>query len=282
VASPAQPARILRFDVFELDLAVDELRKNGRAIKLQGQPFCVLSILVQRAGEIVTREELREQLWPADTFVDFDHSLNNSILQIRSVLNDSVSSPKFIATVPRRGYRFLREVELVYNSSGKRAHRLPREQDPFCIAVQQYGQQLIETIYSFQELIELYYRVEGLLAEHPQHPDRHEVQLLLQAIRSAAEYASFERSERNAMLHQVSFVTASRIFEDPNALSKRRGFVDGAERWQTIGRIGTSVVLLVDHTVRKLGSEEVVRITGARKATAPERRFYEESIGQKE
>jgi DNA-binding winged helix-turn-helix (wHTH) protein len=87
-----------------------ELRKQGRRVRLQDQPFTMLVMLLQRAGSVVTREELREKLWPADTFVDFDHSLNTAVNKIREVLGDSASNPRFVETVARRGYRFLGEV----------------------------------------------------------------------------------------------------------------------------------------------------------------------------
>jgi DNA-binding winged helix-turn-helix (wHTH) protein/tetratricopeptide (TPR) repeat protein len=98
---------ILRFGVFEVDVRSGELRKQGARIKLQEQPFHVLTVLLQRPGEVVTREELRNQNWPADTFVDFDNSLNTAINKLREALSDSADSPRFIETLPRRGYRFI-------------------------------------------------------------------------------------------------------------------------------------------------------------------------------
>jgi DNA-binding winged helix-turn-helix (wHTH) protein len=103
--------RLFRFGVFEVDAASGELRKSGVRLRLQDQPFQVLVVLLGRAGEIVTREELRQKLWPADTFVDFDHSLNTIINKLREVLGDSASSPRFIETLAKRGYRFLPSVE---------------------------------------------------------------------------------------------------------------------------------------------------------------------------
>jgi DNA-binding winged helix-turn-helix (wHTH) protein len=97
--------------VFEADLEARELRKQGRRLRLQEQPFQVLALLLERAGEVVTREELRQKLWPADTFVDFDHSLNTAVNKIREVLGDSAASPRFVETVSRRGYRFLSPVQ---------------------------------------------------------------------------------------------------------------------------------------------------------------------------
>jgi len=106
----ARSPAILRFGVFEVDLRAGELRKQGVRIKLQEQPFHVLTVLLQRPGEVVTREELRSQNWPADTFVDFDNSLNTAINKLREALGDSADNPRFIETLPRRGYRFIAPV----------------------------------------------------------------------------------------------------------------------------------------------------------------------------
>jgi cholera toxin transcriptional activator len=103
--------RIVRFGVFELDLAAGELRKNGAKLRLQEQPFQVLALLLERAGGVVTREEIRQKLWPADTFVDFDHSLNTAVNKLRETLGDSASSPRYIETLARRGYRFVAPVQ---------------------------------------------------------------------------------------------------------------------------------------------------------------------------
>ena len=103
--------RIVRFGVFELDLVAGELRKSGVRIRIQEQPFQVLALLLERPADVVTREELRQKLWPADTFVDFDHSLNTAINKLREALGDSASSPRYVETLARRGYRFLAPVE---------------------------------------------------------------------------------------------------------------------------------------------------------------------------
>jgi len=103
----------LRFGIFELDLRAGELRKHGLRIRIQEQPFQVLALLLEHSGDVVTREELQKKLWPADTFVDFDHGLNKAISKIREALSDSVESPRFVETVARRGYRFLAEVKVV-------------------------------------------------------------------------------------------------------------------------------------------------------------------------
>src|SRR5271168_4381375 len=111
ISSSSNEARHLRFGVFEVDLSAGELRKNGTRIRLQEQPFQVLSALLQNAGQVVTRDELREKIWPADTFVDFDHSLNSAVNKIREALGDSASSPRFVETLARRGYRFIAPVD---------------------------------------------------------------------------------------------------------------------------------------------------------------------------
>lgn len=107
---PQNRSRVARFGVFELDLSAGELRKSGVKLRLQGQPFQVLALLLERAGEVVTREELQQNLWPSDTFVDFDHSLNTAVNKVREALGDSASSPRYVETLARRGYRFIAEV----------------------------------------------------------------------------------------------------------------------------------------------------------------------------
>lgn len=110
--APPNNSRIARFGVFEADLNAGELRKSGVKLRLQGQPFQVLALLLERAGEVVTREDLRQKLWPSDTFVDFDHSLNTAINKVREALGDSASSPRYVETLARRGYRFVAPVEI--------------------------------------------------------------------------------------------------------------------------------------------------------------------------
>src|SRR5580658_10562657 len=106
-------ARIIRFGLYEVDLAARELRRDGAKVKLQDRPFEVLTILIERPGEVVTREEFRQRLWPADTFVDFDASLNTSVNKLRQALGDNAENPRFIATSGRRGYRFIAPASVV-------------------------------------------------------------------------------------------------------------------------------------------------------------------------
>jgi DNA-binding winged helix-turn-helix (wHTH) protein len=102
---------MLRFGTFELDEQAGQLRRDGAAIRLQPQPFRLLVLLVSRAGELVTREEIRQQLWGNDTYVDFDQGVNFCIKQVRSVLHDDADRPLYVETVPRRGYRFIAPIE---------------------------------------------------------------------------------------------------------------------------------------------------------------------------
>jgi DNA-binding winged helix-turn-helix (wHTH) protein len=105
--------RVIRFGVFELDVRAGELRKNGSRVRLQEQPLQLLVILLERPGDVLTRDELRQKLWPGDTFVDFDHSLNTAVNKIREALGDSASTPRYVETVARRGYRFIAPVTSV-------------------------------------------------------------------------------------------------------------------------------------------------------------------------
>lgn len=113
MANDLSTALYVRFGVFEVDVMAGELRRQGVRVHLPGQAFRVLVLLFQRPGLLVTREQLRTKLWPADTFVDFDHGLNTAIHKIRRALTDSAISPRFVETVARRGYRFLAPVEIL-------------------------------------------------------------------------------------------------------------------------------------------------------------------------
>jgi TolB-like protein/DNA-binding winged helix-turn-helix (wHTH) protein/Tfp pilus assembly protein PilF len=131
MAQLADPHRILCFGSFEVDIVSGELRRQGLKIRLQDQPFRLLVLLVGRAGDVVTREEVRENLWPADTFVDFDHSLNTAVRKLREALGDSAEAPRYVETLARRGYRFIapvaprRTAEVAHSASADVASVLP-------------------------------------------------------------------------------------------------------------------------------------------------------------
>lgn len=122
---------VVRFGVFDVDLRTGEMRRNGSKVRLQDQPFQVLTMLLERPGEVVTREQLRARLWPSDTFVDFDHSLNTAVRRLRDALGDSAENPRFVETVARRGYRFLAPV----NRNGNKAVSPPVRQHTVWIAI---------------------------------------------------------------------------------------------------------------------------------------------------
>src|SRR5262250_1512432 len=108
----SQSPNLVRFSSYEVNLRAGELYREGRKIRLQTQPFHVLAMLLEHPGQVVAREDLQKKLWPGDTFVDFDHSLNTAIKKLRQALNDDKKKPRFIETLPKRGYRFIGAVEL--------------------------------------------------------------------------------------------------------------------------------------------------------------------------
>jgi eukaryotic-like serine/threonine-protein kinase len=128
----AKDGRLIRFGVFELDLQAGELRRNGQKVRLQEQPFRVLNLLLERPGEVVARDELRRTLWPDGTFVDFDHGLHTAINKLREALGDLAESPRYVETVPKRGYRFVAPVERMRDDSlpltaAEKSRRIPLE-----------------------------------------------------------------------------------------------------------------------------------------------------------
>src|SRR2546428_265965 len=120
------PDHVVRLGSFELDLSAGELRHHGIRLPVQGQPVQVLRILLERPGQVVTREELRNQIWSADTFVDYDHALTNSIASLRDVLSDSAARPRYIETLRRRGYRWVGPV----NAAATQPSARPEDLEP--------------------------------------------------------------------------------------------------------------------------------------------------------
>src|SRR5215467_13276498 len=123
---PAATLKTVQFGLFEVDLLARELRKSGIKIKLHDQPFQVLTVLIERPGEIVTREELHSRLWPSDTFVDFDLSLNSAVKKLRQALGDESDNPRFVETLYRRGYRFIAPVSTAGPQNGGVAAPQPK------------------------------------------------------------------------------------------------------------------------------------------------------------
>src|SRR5215467_8598932 len=111
MALPASSSRVVRTGLFEIDMGSGDVQKAGRRVSLQEQPFRVLATLLERPGEVITREELRAKIWPTDTFVAFDEGINTAIRKLRVAFGDSADNPRFVETLPRRGYRFIAPVE---------------------------------------------------------------------------------------------------------------------------------------------------------------------------
>ncbi len=119
--------RMVRFSAFEVEMDTGVLRKNGIRLKLQGKPFQILEALLDRPGEVVTRDELRNRLWPADTFVDFESGLNTAANRLRIALGDSAENPRYVETVARNGYRFIGTLtEAIYSAT----HAVISDPDP--------------------------------------------------------------------------------------------------------------------------------------------------------
>ncbi|MGB9402898.1 MAG: winged helix-turn-helix domain-containing protein [Candidatus Acidiferrales bacterium] len=126
MTQPAHQRRLFRFGVFEFDGSTGELRREGKSEpRLRDQAVQILSMLLERPREIVTRDELRQRLWPADTFVDFEHGVNTAINQLRNALGDSAANPRFIQTLPRRGYRFIAPLEVAGTENAPPAPQSP-------------------------------------------------------------------------------------------------------------------------------------------------------------
>src|SRR6267154_1109522 len=132
--SANSPTRIIRFSTFEVSLHTGELRQKGQKVKLQEQPFQVLAALLERPGQMVTREELRSRLWSGDIFVDFDHSLNAAIKRLRDALGESAETPIFIETLARRGYRFIAPVVQDGAPQSEAHHRVPTSSSDAVVA----------------------------------------------------------------------------------------------------------------------------------------------------
>ena len=150
---------IARFGVFEADLNARELRKQGRRIRLQDQPFAVLAILLERCGNVISREELREKLWPANTFVDFDHSLNTAVNKIRETLGDSASSPRFVETIARRGYRFVGDIQWQTPSAANTPSRNPVTDEE----LPKTNRTLTRSLFALIQIMYLVFYIEALI-----------------------------------------------------------------------------------------------------------------------
>ncbi len=169
----AAKSRTYRFGLYEADVATGELRKNGSKLRLQEQPFQVLLALLERPGEVVTRDELRQRLWPADTFVDFDHSLNTAINKLRDALGDTANNPRFIETLARRGYRFIAPLQAEAPSAAAAvpASAAPSQQAalPAAGELPQPHRGLVRVLFSLIQLMFLIFYIVALARLGPMH-----------------------------------------------------------------------------------------------------------------
>lgn len=276
-----QPVHLLRFGVFEMNLTTGELRKNGIKIRLQEQPFTILTVLAMRSGELVTREELYAKLPKHGTY-DAKGGLNNAIQKIREALDDSANTPRFIQTIPNRGYQFLVPVESIPKDSSDCDESRYLFGQSFVTEISQIHQELLGTS-SQRVLTALLYQMDALIHQQSQHPDIHQAYALRDEIESAIDYCAC--SEQNRMKNGISFETAAEVFEDPQALSLNgHGSVwyTLGRAWRQFGPLRRPVLLMVSHhaSVGQNGREEI-RITAARKATQAERRAYEKASKKK-
>lgn len=254
-----------------MDLVACQLRKNGRKITLQQRPFLILQHLALRAREPVLREELYSYL-PTHGSYDSKHGLDNAIQKIRKALHDSAEKPRFVETIRGRGYRFLRDVELIPHGKADSSDKSTASQDSFLSSVSQVRVEFLATS-APQGLSELFHRLRGLLEQHNDHPNKSDAYRLLESIQEA-------RSENNHARHKISLESAALALEDPQALSICRFSDHDASSWDTMGSVRRGprgfwrpVILVVSHEVR----QNKVWISSARKATPIERAVYEQA-----
>lgn len=251
-----------------MDLESEELKKSGHLLKLRSQPFRMLATIAERDGDVVTYEELRKQFWPSVAIENYKHSLGNSMLEIRKVLNDSAENPLYIKTVSL-GYRFLVPVQFIIRSSANGNGSRDSLTVSLLIEIPQIRQELINTS-GCRGLAMLLCRCKRLCNQHPSDPSLPDLQLLMADIQSAID--------RSAVLEPgwanptISNEVASLVFDDPNAVS----IPDHFGGWKTIGLASESVLLVVEHSVCRENGQRVVQIHRVRRATPQERRVYEQ------
>lgn len=174
MASSDMQGRVLRFGVFEVDPEAGELRKQGESCRIQQLPFRLLAMLLERPGEIVTRRQLRETLWQADTFVDFEHGINTALKKLREVLNDDAHQPRFIETIPRRGYRFIAPVECLRRATDNKVAvgTVIGGEEPAVLLEHPVPKQIPSVLYGWPKAILLLVAA-GLIALVAAHGRRH-------------------------------------------------------------------------------------------------------------
>ena len=277
--APEKRRSLARFDRFELDLYAGDLKKNGVRIKLQRQPFEILAVLVARAGDVVTREELRSALWPTETYVDFDHGLNNSVQKLREILGDSANTPRFIETLAKRGYRFVAPVDLVDQGSADQQKQVAGSaKDTLEQSLAEIGREFLAAT-SEADLKKLLHRVQIIIHSSNGDPGLYEALALSDDLRRALDHSRSESFPSSSVHKQSTLIspgTAGCVFDDADALSR----YDGFSRWLTLGRVRNQIIL-VDHTMHQKNGREIIEIISARKATPAERKAYAKNYEKK-
>lgn len=270
VADHSEHPRMARFDCFVMDFVARELLKRGQKVKIQEQPFRVLQCLATHSKEPMLREELYVYL-PSHSNYDLKHGLDNAVRRIRKALGDSVEKPRFVETLRGRGYRFLKEVELIPHIEPAKNNLAAPEADSFNSALKGIREELLVTNIP-QILSELFHRVTGLIDQNRNHPNKPQAYVLLESIQSA-------RSQNNLLLHKIGFDSAALVFDDPQNVSIHAA---QAAVWHTLGQVksglppwGSKAVLLVTHKdFQDQMSQPKGLIMSARKATRIERANY--------
>jgi DNA-binding winged helix-turn-helix (wHTH) protein/uncharacterized DUF497 family protein len=254
-----------------MDLIAGQLRKNGRKVALQNQAFLILEQLVRRAKEPVLIKDLhRHLLSEGHNTYDSKHALHNAIYRIRIALGDSKRRPRYLESVPGKGYRFIKEVHIVHDAQSQ-------TEDSFCSKVSDIRREFWKTE-NLQRLRQLYHDLIELLNQYQESPNRSEASCLLESIQK-------ELSRVNSMKHDISLETAARVLEDPHALTVATSSDHASQIWNTLGRVlqdrkvrPEAVILLVTHeSVFDEVTGNKQWIVSARKATKTERAAYDET-----
>ena len=256
----------IRFGVFELDARTGELRKRGLRLPIQGLPVQLLTVLLERPNQMVTREELRARLWPADTFVDFDHSLHNAVARLREVLGDEASSPRFIETLPRRGYRFIAPVETIVVPSEPATSRQPQQHLRRPLVAIAVGLIVLSALVAFA--------VEGVRSRLLGRSGATVIQsvavLPLKSLSSDSDEDYFAEGLTEALITDLGKISALRVISRTSVMR----YKDTRKTLPEIAR-ELHVDALVEGAVTRSGDR--VRITANLVQGSPERRLWSES-----
>jgi TolB-like protein/DNA-binding winged helix-turn-helix (wHTH) protein/Tfp pilus assembly protein PilF len=256
----------IRFGVFELDVRTGELRKRGLRLPIQGLPVQLLTVLLEKPSQMVTREELRARLWPSDTFVDFDHSLHNAVARLREVLGDEASSPRFIETLPRRGYRFIAPVETVVVPSEPATSGQPQPHLRRPLVAIAVGLIVLSALVAFA--------VEGVRSRLLGRSGATVIQsvavLPLKSLSSDSEEDYFAEGLTEALITDLGKISALRVISRTSVMR----YKDTRKTLPEIAR-ELHVDALVEGAVTRSGDR--VRITANLVQGSPERRLWSES-----